>query len=189
MCSCPRALLTIGRLSLAQLRRAYAQLTVEVDADAEAGQGTGELIEGWYTRARREDVIAILQLAPPEQRHLSARQTAERFSDLVGDIPDADEVMVRHSFGDDDASISYLLKHDDLGSLRSASLALQQHLASYDKTYFVRDDQKGSLPELRFTLLPGAEKLGITVEAVSRQVRQAFYGRSAVYLRTTGMFG
>ena len=101
-----------------------------------------------------------MQLAPPEKRHLSARATAERFSDLVGDIPDADEVKVSYSFSDGEASITFLLQHADLDALNAASRTLQQHLASYDKTYFIRDDQWGALPELRFSLLPGAEKLG-----------------------------
>ena len=79
---------------LGQLQKAEKQLAAEVNAEAKAGRGSGELIEGWYTRARRGDVIAIVQLAPPDQRALSARETADRFSELVGDIPDADEVKV-----------------------------------------------------------------------------------------------
>ena len=161
---------------LGQLERAEQQLAAEVNGEAGAGQGTGELIESWYTWAKRGEVIAILQLAPPDKRDLSARATAERFSDLVGDIPDADEVTINYSFGDGDAAIVFLLQHDELDALNAASRELQHHLASYEKTYFIRDDQQGALPELRFTLLPGAEKLGVTVGDVSSQVRQAFYG-------------
>ena len=106
---------------------------------------------------------------------MSARATAERFSDLVGDIPDADEVTINYSFGDGDAAIVFLLQHDELDALNAASRELQHHLASYEKTYFIRDDQQGALPELRFTLLPGAEKLGVTVGDVSSQVRQALW--------------
>ena len=161
---------------LGQLQKAEKQLAEEVNAETKAGRGSGELIEGWYTRARRGDVIAIVQLAPPDQRALSARETAERFSDLVGDIPDADEVKVNYTLGDSEASITFLLQHEDLDTLNAASRTLQQHLAGYDKAYFVRDDQWGELPELRFHLLPGAERLGITLGDVSTQVRQAFYG-------------
>jgi multidrug efflux pump subunit AcrB len=161
---------------LAQLQRAEKKLAEEVNAEADAGLGTGELIESWYTRARRGDVIAIVQLAPPGQRHLSAKETAERFADLVGDIPDADEVKVNYTLSDSEASITLLLQHEDLDTLNAASRTLQQHLASYDKTYFIRDDQWGSLPELRFHLKPGAETLGVTLGDVSMQVRQAFYG-------------
>jgi len=161
---------------LAQLQRAEEQLAEEINAEADAGEGSGELVESWYTRARRGDVIAIVQLAPPETRHLSARETAERFSDLVGDVPDADEVAVRYTLSDSEASITFLLQHEDLDTLNAASMTLQSHLGEYDKAYFIRDDQWGSLPEMRFHLKPGAEQLGITLTEVSMQVRQAFYG-------------
>ena len=161
---------------LAQLQRAEKQLAEEINAEADSGEGSGELVESWYTRARRGEVIAIVQLAPPETRHLSARETAERFSDLVGDVPDADEVTVRYTLSESEASITFLLQHEDLDTLNAASMTLQQHLAGYDKAYFIRDDQWGSLPEIRFHLKPGAEKLGITLGDVSTQVRQAFYG-------------
>jgi len=161
---------------LAQLQRAEKQLADEVNAEADAGKGSGELVEGWYTRARRGDVIAIVQLAPPESRHLSARETAERFSDLVGDIPDADEVKVGYTLSESEASITFLLQHEDLDTLNAASMTLQGHLGEYDKAYFIRDDQWGSLPEMRFHLKPGAEQLGISLGDVSMQVRQAFYG-------------
>lgn len=161
---------------LAQLQRAEKQLAEEINAEADSGEGSGELVESWYTSARRGDVVAIVQLAPPETRHLSARETAERFSDLVGDVPDADEVTVRYTLSESEASITFLLQHEDLDTLNAASMTLQQHLAGYDKADFIRDDQWGSLPEMRFHLKPGAEKLGITLGDVSTQVRQAFYG-------------
>ena len=46
------------------------QLAAEVN-EAEAGQGTGELIELVHL-GKRGEVIAILQLAPPDKRDLSA---------------------------------------------------------------------------------------------------------------------
>ena len=162
---------------LAQMQAAEKQLAREINEEAAAGKGSGELIEGWYTRARRGNVVAIVQLAPPEVRHLSAKTTAERFSELVGDIPDADEIKVNYTMGEDgEARITFLLQHEDLEVINAASRTLQEHLREYDKAKFVRDDQWGSLPEMRFHLKPGAEKLGITLADVSMQVRQAFYG-------------
>jgi multidrug efflux pump subunit AcrB len=83
---------------------------------------------------------------------------------------------VNYTISDSEAAITILLQHEDLETLASASSTLQQHLASYDKTYFIRDDQWGALPELRFQLKPGAETLGVSLGDVSMQVRQAFYG-------------
>jgi hypothetical protein len=93
-----------------------------VDAAAQAsGEGSGRLIEGWYTRSRRDSVIAIVKLAPPEVRDLSARETAERFRELVGDIPDADEIEVNYTLNDNGADVTYLLRHRDGDMLQAAS--------------------------------------------------------------------
>ena len=60
--------------------------------------------------------------------------------------------------------------------LRAASTELQAQLYTYDGTFYVRDNLRGETDELHISLLPGAEKLGITLSDVSRQVRQAYYG-------------
>ena len=171
---------------LGQLQRAEKVLEAEVQAEADTEGSKRKLIEGWATFAFRSEVIAILQLAPPDDRQLGTREVAERLADLVGDIPDADEVKFKYSFKDSDANITLLLQHDNLDTLLAASLTLQQYLASFDETYFIRDDQWGALPELRFSLLPGAEKLGITMGDVSSQVRQAFYGEEVQRLPREG---
>ncbi|MEE4202641.1 MAG: efflux RND transporter permease subunit [Halieaceae bacterium] len=162
---------------LDQLQTAEKQLIAEVEAAAEAsGEGSGQLIEGWYTRSRRDSVLAIVRLAPPEVRDLSAREAAERLSELVGEIPDADEISVNYTLNDGQARVTFRLQHDDLDVLKQASEELQLHLRGYDKAYYVRDNQQGEISELRLSLKPGVEKLGINLGEVSRQVRQAYYG-------------
>lgn len=162
---------------LDQLQTAEKALVAEVEAMAvESGVGTGQLIEGWYTRARRENVIAIVKLAPPEVRDLSARAAAERLRELTGEIPDAEKVEVRYTLNEGTPTVTFLLQHKDFDELRAASEDLQLHLQGYDGAFYVRDDQQGQLNELRFALKPGAEKLGLNLGEVSRQVRQAYYG-------------
>ncbi|TDG14745.1 efflux RND transporter permease subunit [Seongchinamella unica] len=161
---------------LDQLQLAERRLIEEVDQRAAAGEGSGKLIEGWYTRSRRDSVIAIVKLAPPEVRDMSAKQTAERFRELVGDIPDAEQIEVVYTINNNDADVTYLLKHRDTEQLALASHDLQAHLSTYNGTFFVRDSQRGETDEIILNLRPGAEKLGITLADVSRQVRQAYYG-------------
>ena len=162
---------------LDQLQTAEKALVAEVESEAKAsGEGTGKLIEGWYTRSRRDSVLAIVRLAPPEVRDMSAREASERLRELVGDIPDADEIKVNYTLNDSTPSITFLLQHNDFDALRAASEDLQLHLQGYDAAFFVRDDQQGELSELRFELKPGAEKLGLSLAEISRQVRQGYYG-------------
>jgi multidrug efflux pump subunit AcrB len=161
---------------LEDMRSAQSELVAEVAQNAVNSGGSGELIEGWYTRATRSNVTAIISLVPIEKRDLSAKQTAQRFTELMGDIPDADDISVRYTFTNDGAAITYVLRHKDMDTLRQASTELQEKLRSYDSTYYVRDSLRGETDEILLKLLPGSEKLGINLAQVSNQVRQAYYG-------------
>ncbi len=166
-----RALQILDQLQVAELA-----LIKEVEDNAESVGGTGKLIEGWYTRSRRDSVIAIVKLAPPEVRDLTAKEAATRLRELVGEIPDAENIEVGYTMNRNGPDLSYVLRHRDMEVLREASTELQSHLYTYEGTYFVRDNLRGETDELHLKLLPGAEKLGITLSDVSRQVRQAYYG-------------
>ncbi len=160
---------------LDQFQAAQRQLMIEVDERAEAG-GTGKLINGWYTRARRDSVIAIFQLVPPEERDMTSKEAAERLRELVGDVPDADEINIGYTIDQETPGVSYVLRHRDRDVLMEASQDLKAQLQSYDGTFFVRDNLQGQTEELHMKLLPGAEQIGLTLAEVSRQVRQAYYG-------------
>jgi multidrug efflux pump subunit AcrB len=162
---------------LDQLQRAERALTEEVDAAAEAsGAGSGKLIEGWYTRSRRDSVIAIVKLAPPQVRDLSAREAAERLRELVGDIPDADEIQVNYTLNNNGADVTYLLRHRDPGMLQAATRELQDKIRSYQGVLDVRDSQRGGTEEILLHLKPGGAALGLSLADVSQQLRQAYFG-------------
>lgn len=163
---------------LDQFQHAQARLIEEIESEAAPGS-TVKLFEAWYTRARRDSVIAIFQLVPPENRELTAKQAAERLKDMVGEVPDADEIEVSYTLDENNPELSYVLRHRDRDYLREASMELQAQLRSYDGVYFVSDDLQGQSDELHMRLLPGAEKMGLTLGEVSRQVRQAYYGEEA----------
>jgi multidrug efflux pump subunit AcrB len=159
---------------LDQLQRAELQLIEEVGSGS---TGAGEkLIQGWYARASRDSVIAIVRLTPQEQRTMSAREVAQRLQDLVGDIPDADEIEVNYTINRRGPAITYMLRHRDMDMLRAASGELQSQLRSYEGAYYVRDSLRGESDEIHLKLLPGATRLGINLAQVSQQVRQAYYG-------------
>lgn len=161
---------------LDQLQEAELALIDEVKIRAETEGGSGQIIEGWYTRSRRDSVIAIIKLSPPEVRDMSAKETALRLRELVGDVPDADEIEVNYTMNNSSPRVSYILRHRDLNVLKAASSDIKARLQKYDGTYFVRDNLRGEVDELHMQLLPGADKLGVSLAQVSQQVRQAYFG-------------
>jgi len=160
---------------LDQFQAAQRQLISEVEGRIDSG-GTGQLIKGWYTRARRDSVLAIFELVPPEDRDISGKEAASRLRELIGDVPDADEMQIHYTLDDESPGVSYVLRHRDRDALTAASQEIKAQLQTYDGTFFVRDNLQGLTDELHMHLLPGAEKLGLSLADVSRQVRQAYYG-------------
>ncbi len=159
---------------LHQLQQAEKKLEHEINE--QSADGGGQLVENWYTRSRRDSVLALVKLAPPEVRQLSAKETANRLRDLVGDIPDAQSVTVEYTLNNATQRINYSVEHPDLDILRQAVADLEAKLRTFENVFYVRNDLQGTADELHFSLLPGAKKLGVDLAAVSRQVRQAYYG-------------
>ncbi len=168
---------------LAQLQAAEQQLVDEVNTRTD---GEGQLIENWYTRSRRDSVIAIVKLAPPEVREMSAKDATLRLRELIGEIPDAKEVTVQYTNGNNNPGFELSIRHQDLDVLQLATTELEDQLRTYDALYDVRNNLEGATEEIRMTLLPGADKLGITLNDVTRQVRQAYFGEEVQRLPRGG---
>ncbi|AOS97573.1 Multidrug resistance protein MdtB [Microbulbifer aggregans] len=168
---------------LAQLQAAEKRLEHEVN---ERTGGEGVLIENWYTRSRRDSVLAIVKLAPPEVRDMSAKDAALRLRELLGDIPDAKEVSVQYSMGNNGPGFELSIRHPDLDVLRAATADLETQLRTYESLYDVRNNLEGASEEIRIDLKPGAAKLGLTLADVNRQVRQAYFGEEVQRLPRAG---
>ncbi len=168
---------------LAQLQNAERALVDEVN---ERTDGAGELIENWYTRSRRDSVMAIVKLSPPEVREMTAKEASIRFRELMGEIPDAKEVSVEYTKGNNDPAFEVSVRHPDLNVLQAATADLEMQLRSYETLYDVRNNLDGASEEIRITLKSGATKLGLTLGSVNRQVRQAYFGEEVQRLPRNG---
>ena len=168
---------------LDQIQTAEEQLEAEINSSSEGG---AELIENWYTRSRDNNVLALVKLVPPETRALTARETAERLRELIGDVPDAETIEVNYSNNNNGPAIQYVLNSSDLEALKIASDDLMSKLRSYQGVYNVINDSQSATEEIQFDLKPGAEALGITQADVNRQVRQGFFGEEVQRLPRDG---
>ncbi len=168
---------------LAQLQAAEQALVDEVK---EKNEGSGELIENWYTRSRRDSVLAIVKLAPPEVRDMTAKDASIRLRELMGDVPDAKEVSVQYTQNNSDPGYELSIRHPDLDVLRQATKELEDQLRTYENLYDVRNNLEGASEEIRITLKPGVEKLGLSLAEVNNQVRQAYFGEEVQRLPRNG---
>jgi len=168
---------------LAQLQAAELALEEEVNQRTD---GKGVLIENWYTRSRRDSVIAIVKLAPPEVRDMTAKEASIRLRELMGDVPDAREVSVQYTQNDTGPGFELSIRHPDLDILRAATAEVEDQLRTYETLYDIRNNLEGASEEIRLTMKPGTTKLGLTLADVSRQVRQAYFGEEVQRLARDG---
>lgn len=151
------------------------------------------LIENWFTEARPERINAVIKLTRNELRPFdadglpyTAKDIAIRFRELMGDIPDATEVEVRYQRNEPQPGIQLAIGHPDTQALTAAAEDLMQQLRSYPAVISVQSDTQPASNEAQFTLLPGAEKLGLTLQDISAQVRQAYFGAEPMRLARDG---
>ncbi len=168
---------------LEQLKAAQATLVEEV---TQRTAGEGKLIENWYTRSRRDSVMAIVKLTPPEVRDLTAKETSIRLRELIGPIPDAKEVSVQYTQNNGGPGFEMSIRHPDLDVLRLATADLESKLRTYESLYDIRNNLESASEEIRLTMKPGTAKLGLTLAAVTRQVRQAYFGEEVQRLARNG---
>ena len=90
-------------------------------------------------------------------------------------MPDAEEVSFSLS-GSGSPKLELALLGENDEDLHAAVEDLKARLLQFANVTSVRDSDDAANEELRFTLLPGAQQLGIDLGDVTRQVRQAYFG-------------
>ncbi|MEM7581819.1 MAG: efflux RND transporter permease subunit [Acidobacteriota bacterium] len=120
-----------------------------------------------------------IELAPAEERGVTATQLLNRWRELTGAIPDAAELSFNSSLFTTGEAIDIRLSGRDLDELQTAATELKDALASYPGVLDVNDSFRAGKQQLELELTPQAETLGLTLADLARQVRQAFYGEEA----------
>jgi multidrug efflux pump subunit AcrB len=120
-----------------------------------------------------------IELSASEVRSIGASRIADRWRDLTGSIPGVEELTFqgrRRHFGD---PVDIELRGEDTELLEAAAAVVSEELARFPGVFDVRDSHREGKQELKISIRPEAEALGLSVENVGRQVRQAFYGAEA----------
>ncbi|MAK62965.1 MAG: RND transporter [Ponticaulis sp.] len=124
----------------------------------------------------------------PENRPegLTTREIAQVLREATGPIPDAEEVRFDFAMNAGGGGVRFALSHPNLDTLQEAVDMVKEQLSTYDTTFDIGDNLSSAAPELRFSLKPGAEALGVNLQMVSNQVRQAYYGEEVQRLPRDG---
>jgi multidrug efflux pump subunit AcrB len=119
----------------------------------------------------------VLYLTPFFERgEISSAEIRDRWREKVGSIPDALELtFVSDAFSAGDA-INYRLEGRDEENLKIASTELRAELARYPGVFDISDSFRAGKQEVQIQILETGKTLGLNLNDVATQVRQAFYG-------------
>ncbi len=119
-------------------------------------------------------------LAEGERREVSPELIEQRWREKVGQIAGTRELRfsagMRMSSG---PPISFDLSGRNHAQLEAAADWLAEHLQTYDGLFEIESSTSSGPEEIKLTIKPEAEALGVTLADLASQVRQAFYGAEA----------
>ena len=123
---------------------------------------------------------AFVEMPMVEGRRYNGDDIADMWRERVGEIPGVKELDFSGADGfGGGAPLSFRLSGDNYEALEAAALELEGHLATYEGVFDIRNSARSGSPELKLSIKPEAEALGLTQASLGRQVRQAFYGEEA----------
>ncbi len=145
-----------------------------------------EYVKSVYIAADESDVTSYITITEAVNRKESTEQIAEMFRNQLSAIPDAEEITIGFTQNEGGPDLSFGIEGDSLEDLRLSTVDLQNYLRTLPGVYDVRNNLQSATPEVRIALRPGAERFGLSIAEVSRQVRQAFYGEEVQRLPRGG---
>ena len=181
-----------ARLLLESAHRMQAQLDEEgLDVDGESlvkhfllsigeqpmsgGAGPGDTAGSIGSHAA-EVSIAIQS---GDDRPISAAEVKRRWRSLTPAIPGVVELTFSAELFSAGDPIDVQLRSNDVDQLREAADRLKRKLTEYAGVSDINDSFREGRQEIKLNILPAAQSLGLTLDDLSKQVRQAFYGEEA----------
>ncbi|HTF83700.1 MAG TPA: efflux RND transporter permease subunit [Cellvibrio sp.] len=158
-----------------------AALAVRDDEQLLADNEGEPFIQGIQTWAYGVNIYVAIALQDAEQRQVSIIDINRRWRELIGAIPEAKEFRLDFTVNavDDDIRLNMSISSNDLDEQRRATEAVRTALEHYAEVFDLRTSLEASRPEIDLRLKPNAEMLGVDLQLIARQVRQAFYGEEA----------
>ena len=121
----------------------------------------------------------LIELSPSQDRIYTSEQLGNQWREMTGPVPEAVELKFNASVMSPGEDVDVMLVGPDIERLRAAADDVKAQLGAYTGVYGITDSFRAGKREMKLGIKPSAETLGLTLEDLGRQVRQAFYGEEA----------
>ena len=177
--------------AVGQLERGVGLLKAELDA---ARPGRASLVQNVFTSVGTTidrgagppaletagqshfGEVAIAMPSFEERGEVSVQAITDRWRELTGPIPDAVALSFSAAAFSTGDAIDFKLTGRDVDELRRLAAELRAELGRYSGVYDISDSFRAGKQEVKLSLTPAARTLGLTMNDLASQVRQAFYG-------------
>ena len=116
-----------------------------------------------------------LEFSPEGRQRLKVEDFIRQWRERIGDIGRG-KVDFIYKEGDVPYDIELLLGATDSELLPTATEQLKQQLQTLPGVYDVDDSNEPGKPEIKLSLKPNAERLGLRLEQLAEQVHHGYYG-------------
>ena len=120
-----------------------------------------------------------LQLVASGARPITPEEYAERWREATGSISGAEKLVYLSNRLDAGTNIEIRIFGNDVDQLRMVSAEIRRRLAEFGGVFNIADDFVPGKEEIRLSITPAGESLGLSLADLGSQVRQAFYGEEA----------
>jgi multidrug efflux pump subunit AcrB len=121
-----------------------------------------------------------IELIAGEDRPISSEEVGIRLRNMLPQVPGAVEMVIDTELMQGMGKpIDVQLTGPDVEELREVAAEVKARLAEYPGVLDITDSFRGGKPELELSIKASAEPLGLSLQDLGRQVRQAFFGEEA----------
>lgn len=122
----------------------------------------------------------MMELNKSEDRDLNSYDIEKLWRDEIGELAGVKELrLFAGTNAGGGAGLEFQLTGIDDIELEEAALQLQQKLSEFDGVFDIRNSFSRGSQEIKLSIRPEAETLGLTLADLAKQVRQSFYGEEA----------
>ena len=125
-----------------------------------------------------------LELTPAAGRSVTGRQFIDAWREEAGELPGLEDISFKAETAGGGNAFDFNLVGPDLERLKEATAWVKAQLGEYPGVIDIADSNRAGKDELRFIrLTPQGQALGLRLQDVASEVRDAFYGNEAQRLQ------
>lgn len=156
--------------------RKLQDAALEIQRTFKDEAGNPQILSVYTSFSPDNSGVVVMEFLASENRHFSGEDVVKEWRRLVGDIPDVASLDFISTLTPAGTMVDLELISNSSDDLRLASQALKARLAEFTGLYDIKDSFQTAKQELVIQLKPAARNLGLTLDQIAFQVRQAYHG-------------